>query len=145
MKKNAKALSPVVASIILIAVTVAVSVAVAAWMGGMTIGFMGSSEEVKISTIAFSATGTDNDNVTITVKNSGTAAVTIEEVWINNVEQTSISLNATSGTDLPVTIPANGQTTISVHPYSWTAGDNYQVKVVTAQGNSFMKNAIPPS
>jgi flagellin-like protein len=42
--KNAKALSPVVASIILIAVTVAVSVVVAAWMGGMSIGLMGNAE-----------------------------------------------------------------------------------------------------
>ena len=41
LKKNSKALSPVVASIILIAVTVAVSVVVAAWMGGMTIGSHG--------------------------------------------------------------------------------------------------------
>ena len=40
LKKNSKALSPVVASIILIAVTVAVSVVVAAWMGGMSIGLM---------------------------------------------------------------------------------------------------------
>jgi flagellin-like protein len=40
--KNRKALSPVVASIILIAVTVAVSIAVAAWMGALTIGFMGT-------------------------------------------------------------------------------------------------------
>ena len=48
-KKNAKALSPVVASIILIAVTVAVSVVVAAWMGGMTIGLMGNAEQAKIT------------------------------------------------------------------------------------------------
>jgi flagellin-like protein len=40
IRKNAKALSPVVASIILIAVTVAVSIAVAAWMGALTVGFM---------------------------------------------------------------------------------------------------------
>ncbi len=48
-KKNAKALSPVVASIILIAVTVAVSVVVAAWMGGMTIGLMGNAEQASIT------------------------------------------------------------------------------------------------
>ena len=46
-RKNAKALSPVVASIILIAVTVAVSVVVAAWMGGMTIGLMGQQNKCQ--------------------------------------------------------------------------------------------------
>ena len=40
LQHNAKALSPVVASIILIAVTVAVSIAVAAWMGGLSSSFM---------------------------------------------------------------------------------------------------------
>jgi flagellin-like protein len=44
IQNNTKALSPVVASIILIAVTVAVSVAVAMWMGGLAGGFMESAE-----------------------------------------------------------------------------------------------------
>ena len=52
-KKNSKGLSPVVASIILIAVTVAVSVVVAAWMGGMTIGLMGNAEQVSITNLGF--------------------------------------------------------------------------------------------
>ena len=52
-KKSTKALSPVVASIILIAVTVAVSVVVAAWMGGMTIGLMGSAEQVSVTNVAY--------------------------------------------------------------------------------------------
>jgi len=39
-KKNSKALSPVVASIILIAVTSPLALSSPAWMGGMTIGLM---------------------------------------------------------------------------------------------------------
>ena len=48
LQHNAKALSPVVASIILIAVTVAVSIAVAAWMGGLSSSFM-QTEQVSIA------------------------------------------------------------------------------------------------
>ena len=48
--RNKKALSPVVASIILIAVTVAVSIAVAAWMGALTFTFT-ATEELKITKI----------------------------------------------------------------------------------------------
>ncbi len=139
IRKNAKALSPVVASIILIAVTVAVSIAVAAWMGGMTIGFMGSSEQVDIRNIAF-ATG----NATVTVKNTGTSAVTINEVWVNNVDKSDDSANVTGRVILPLSIPANGQIEIFTN-MTWTAGDNYQFKLVTAKGNPFMKNAIPPA
>jgi len=43
--KSRKALSPVVAAIILIAVTVAVAIAVAAWMGALTLTFMRLAEE----------------------------------------------------------------------------------------------------
>ena len=50
--KSKKALSPVVAAIILIAVTVAVSIAVAAWMGSMTFTFM-ETEEIKITSVDF--------------------------------------------------------------------------------------------
>ena len=53
-KKNAKALSPVIATIILIAVTVAVSVVVAAWMGALTIGFMGNAEQASITNVVLS-------------------------------------------------------------------------------------------
>ena len=69
IRHDAKALSPVVASIILIAVTVAVSIAVAAWMGGMTVGFMGSSS-VTVTNVAF-ASGTTN-NMVLSLKNTGT-------------------------------------------------------------------------
>ena len=53
IKKNSKALSPVVASIILIAVTVAVSVVVAAWMGGMSLGLMNNAEQVTATNPVF--------------------------------------------------------------------------------------------
>ena len=61
-RKNAKALSPVIATIILIAVTVAVSVVVAAWMGALTIGFMGNSEQAKITNVVL--TNTDDTSPT---------------------------------------------------------------------------------
>ena len=53
-RKSAKALSPVIATIILIAVTVAVSVVVAASIGALTIGFMGNSEQAKVKNVVLS-------------------------------------------------------------------------------------------
>src|SRR3990170_6273834 len=81
ISKNAKALSPVIASIILIAVTVAVSIAVAAWMGGMTVGFMGSSS-VTITNVQF-ADDSGNHTIVLSLKNTGTKTVTIAAVRIN--------------------------------------------------------------
>jgi flagellin-like protein len=84
IQKNMRALSPVVASIILIAVTVAVSVAVAAWMGGMTIGFMGTSS-MTITAVDFVDNGTNPNTITLTMKNTGTKTITIASVKVNNV------------------------------------------------------------
>ncbi len=50
--RSRKALSPVVASIILIAVTVAVSIAVAAWMGALTFSFT-ATEQINITNMNF--------------------------------------------------------------------------------------------
>ena len=82
-RKSRKALSPVVASIILIAVTVAVSIAVAAWMGALTVGFMGSSS-VTITNVNFAGTSGAADNtIVLTLKNTGTKSVTISQVKVN--------------------------------------------------------------
>lgn len=130
--RNKKALSPVVASIILIAVTVAVSIAVAAWMGALTFTFMGT-EEIKITNMAFS-TG----NIAVTANNTGTTSVTFNEVWVNGAKQSTISYSPSS------TVDANTGTVVTI-TYSWTNGANYQVKLVTSKGNQFLYSAVAPA
>ena len=130
--RSKKALSPVVASIILIAVTVAVSIAVAAWMGALTIGFM-QTEEVKITGVQFTA----ENEVIISVVNQGTSGVTISEVSINGLPYTATYDPETSGL-----VVANGQGTATVSSFEWGLGSNYQVKIQTTKGNVFMYNAV---
>jgi len=126
--KSRKALSPVVAAIILIAVTVAVSIAVAAWMGALTFTFM-ATEEINITDLYF-PTGT----IRATVKNTGTSPVTITQCWINGAEQTITSF----------TVSANSQYLLNV-TYSWTAGDNYELKLISSQGNTFLRSERAPT
>ena len=125
--KSKKALSPVVAAIILIAVTVAVSIAVAAWMGALTFSFMGGTEQVDIEHI----TWTDSTHFTIQFKNTGTASVTVDRVTVNQVSKTT---NAT----LPEAVTA-GTRKYYLVTFTWTAGDNYDIAVVTSKGNAFTK------
>ncbi len=132
MLKSKKALSPVVASIILIAVTVAVSIAVAAWMGALTFNFMGT-EEMSITNMSFDAT-----HIYVTANVTGTTQVTINEIWVNGVKQASIN------PALPKSISANSgvQFTVTFTP---TPGNQYQVKLVSAKGNQFPYTAVAPS
>ena len=137
IRKNAKALSPVVASIILIAVTVAVSIAVAAWMGALTVGFM-DTEQVAYSAVSFDVT---NDQVDFSLKNTGTSPLTISYIYVNGAEATMVT-----PASLPVTLEANADPTdFTVSISDVVAGGNYEIKVVTAKNNPFMYTAVAPS
>jgi len=131
IRKNAKALSPVVASIILIAVTVAVSVVVAAWMGGMSIGLMGNAEQATITNIAFTVDGTDNV-IVATVQNTGNAEVTITSAYVNTV--------AAALVDTPIAKGANADFELG----PWVSGTEYTVKMTTSKGNNLVLTAIAP-
>jgi len=96
--RNKKALSPVVAAIILIAVTVAVSIAVAAWMGSLTIGFMETSE-LTITDVDFTI-GDPSGYIIVQVTNSGTSPFTVNRIRVNG-ENAGIWSSGTSNTVNP--------------------------------------------
>ncbi len=134
-KKNSKALSPVVASIILIAVTVAVSVVVAAWMGGMTIGLMGNAEQAQVTNVAF-VTGS-NTTLTATVRNTGGETITIVSAYIDGVKTSDDY--ATGNT---IAKGDSGSITItSDDPLA--SGAVYEIKMVTAKGTSVIYSFNP--
>ncbi len=131
MRKNAKALSPVVASIILIAVTVAVSIAVAAWMGALVVGNM-NTEEVKITNVNFvSAT-----EAVLTVKNTGSSSVIISDAYIGTAQATTL--------DVPLTLAPNAADEIDITGAAFDAGQAYQFKIVSTKGNPFVYTATMP-
>ena len=135
-RRSKKALSPVVASIILIAVTVAVSIAVAAWMGALTIGFT-ATEQLQITSATFFS---GNNTVTLGVSNTGTSSFTITQAWIGTGQVTpAYGGSITAGG----TLAANSQGTVNM-PLTATSGYNYLFKLVTAKGNAYKYTAIAP-
>jgi flagellin-like protein len=128
IRKNAKALSPVVASIILIAVTVAVSIAVAAWMGALTVGFMGSSS-LTVTDVAFTEGDANAGSIVVYVRNSGTNDVTINTVRVNNENPTSFS--ATSGTSLTTATGEEAEITIV---QAVALGNPYKIDLYDSNG-----------
>ena len=148
--KNVKALSPVVASIILIAVTVAVSIAVAAWMGGLSIGFM-QTEQLLITNVQFSNT-TLGQTITITVKNTGSSDVVVSSASVTpaitgaSPAPTSSYGTLFTSTSVPATLPANAQGTVTVTTTDldglYAIGGSYKVTLLTSKGNSFSYTAV---
>jgi flagellin-like protein len=129
--KSRKALSPVVASIILIAVAVALSFAVCAWTGALTFGFT-STEQVRISGMTFDV---PSNIITVNVKNPGTSVVTFNEAWVNNAKQ-----NITNPV-FPEAIKANSEMVLNITLSSLKEGYNYQVALVSSKGNKFLYTA----
>lgn len=125
--RNRKALSPVIAAIILIAVTVAVSIAVAAWMGALTFTWMGY-EEIGITTVAWSG---DNLSVDITIDNTGTRDLTVSAIKINYVKIDTVS----PATPFPFTTADTAKTlTIT---FAYVNGSSYDISVVTTGNYAF--------
>jgi len=133
-KKSRKALSPVIASIILIAVTVAVSIAVAAWMGALTFGFMGSSS-LTITNVAFNGgSNVTTNTVILTIKNTGTKQVTVGTVKINNIAATID--NGANTTTLTYTTSGTTLTgTIQLDNVDWMNGNPYQFNLYSSSGS----------
>lgn len=129
--KSKKALSPVVAAIILIAVTVAVSIAVAAWMGALTFTFM-KTEELKVQ----GHTWTDGTSITLTVKNSGTSPLTLSEARVNDIANTGATFT-------PATLDP-GLTSQVVISQTYVSGTKYEFAVITATGNKYTYVATCP-
>lgn len=148
--KHRKALSPVVAAIILIAVTVAVSIAVAAWMGALTISFMGSTEELKIIDVYY-----DNmaNTTSIEVRNVGTGAVTISDIRIDGTTYKNFKAGGELIDDdmLPYELPddldkGDSRTfIIAFNSWAFKSGVSYEFTILTSRGNPFPYPKTCPS
>ena len=141
MLRSKKALSPVVASIILIAVTVAVSIAVAAWMGALTFTFMKTEE------IAFTAEvwGSDHINITMTTRSDVVfIGATVDD------KVTTCYRNGTTAITQASSYPlAKGNSVtlkvMNVGNNPWSAGLPYKISIVTQSSQyPWTGNAHPP-
>lgn len=137
--KSRKALSPVVAAIILIAVTVAVSIAVAAWMGALTFTFM-KTEELKILSSSWSST----TYIDLSVKNTGSATLTMSSVLVNDAAPTAYDVDSgTAGNQTSVSLAAGSSQTVRVWA-SFTSGVKYEFAILTAGGNKYTYISTAP-
>jgi len=130
--QSRKAVSPVIATVILVAVAITVSVAVAYWMGGIS-GQYTQFEKCEIQTAIVTLDGSGNWVVTINIKNSGSKSATLTNVFVNDVEVTAYGAaaadNSTIVTDMTVATP-----------FSLTSGDNDTIIVWIGSGYSTLSS-----
>lgn len=120
--KDRRGISPVITTVILVAVGIAIAVAVALWMGGL-VGLFTKFEKIEIKNSYPNVAG-GNFEIILTFSNTGTTDTSIDSVLINGKPSeawTGLSLNQT----LPLAVPMGVQKGLKVtFPFAGaTSGD----------------------
>ncbi len=142
-----KGVSPVIATVILVAVAITVSVAVAYWMGGIA-GQYTKFEKVEIQSAQVTWDGS-SWKVVMKIKNTGTSATTLISVFINEVEvqnydNDNVVTNATS-TSMTTTTSIESGDNILVNIYidlgyaTLSSGTTVNLKIHSSGGMDYIK------
>jgi flagellin-like protein len=138
--KSKKALSPVVAAIILIAVTVAVSIAVAAWMGALTFSFM-KSDEFNVASVTFIGTSPSYTGINMSIQDTGSSPWTVTSPGqVNSLTNVAVSATGTANT---LTCAA-GSTIYVKLTTSCSSGNKYSITLLLTDGNKITYIATAP-
>jgi flagellin-like protein len=158
--RSRRAVSPVIATVILVAIAITVAVAVAYWMGGIA-GQYTRFEQIEIQSALCSAHGDPiaGWNITMTLKNTGTRDTTLISLFINEAEVDTYGVDtsvtpydftnpgsewATNMTNTEV-IQSGAETVINVYlctPKAGSAlssGTTVNIKIHSAGGMDFPK------
>jgi flagellin-like protein len=135
LTKNTKALSPVIASIILIAVVVAVSIAATTWMSSISFNFM-EVEDLRITSHSWAS---DTSYIELTIKNLGTTSITLNDVKVNGVTASDVSF--VSGDS---TLEGDETATLRV-TQSFTQSQKYEFTIITSSSTKLVYIAVAPS
>ena len=131
MKLN-KAISPILATVILIAVTLVIAIGVIGWIMGIW-GTFGATETLQV----FPDSSISGGTLTLHIKNTGTASAVIYKIEVVGLTTVTFvsGTSTTSGTE--VTVSPGSEATITVSASNAVAGATYQVKIYTRAGNVY--------
>ncbi|WP_048163342.1 archaellin/type IV pilin N-terminal domain-containing protein [Thermogladius calderae] len=154
-----RAISPVIATVIIVAVTIAVAIAVALWMTGLVGGFTGTENLQIVNAYALARTGGAGWDVYLSVKNAGTTTATIDQIFVNGIPYTSITLTSPAGatislaspTPLPITLSPGQDTSIQLYipkgsgqALAFSPGQQVEIKLHTASGKTYPVQVVLP-
>ncbi len=138
-----KAVSPVIATVILVAVAITVSVGVSYWMGGISSQYT-QFEKIEIQSAVCSWDDTQFEwEIVAKLKNSGTAPATLNSIFINDVEVDTYNV-ATAGEGEATTSMTNTESiesgaTATITIYIDGTGDALEADPVVA-GTDYWKS-----
>lgn len=121
--RSRKAISPILATLLLIVIAVAAIVVTYAWI--MT--YMGGLQrDVRLFRSQVNFNGT---NIDIDIGNFGSTSTTIIRVYVGTSE-TNMSEQTPTQQSYPIILPGKGIVTITLN-YNWTKGQIYYFKIIS--------------
>jgi archaeal type IV pilus assembly protein PilA len=150
-RRSIKAVSPVIATIIIVAIAITMSIAVAYWLLGLGSSFT-KFEKVEFSTAFVTGSGTTGSNYTINLglKNTGSAAATIDQT---SILYNGKPANVTSGAGTIITTftpsvtmnPGETATGTIVMPITgYSSGMTLEITLHTTGGKDYPKAVVLP-
>ena len=141
MLKSKKAISPILATLLLIVIAVAAIVVTYAWvMTYMSSTTTRAGEELVSENIRFH----DSTNVTITLRSTGTSNSKVVAIYEGTSSTNLMPLiSGKVSPSLPKIILAGSSQDFNLNISSWTSGTRYYFKVVTDSGYALPLNEKP--
>jgi len=148
--RKRKAVSPVIATVILVAVAITISVAVAYWMGGIATQYT-KFEKVEVSSAVCTLDAVTNKwTIDLSLKNTGTAQATISDVFINDrkIDPVTTPEAAYTFTTGGASIASGGSSTVAITIErgvagsvfgQLTSGTTVNIKFHSAGGMDYLK------
>jgi flagellin-like protein len=134
-KRIVKGLEPLIAAIILIAITLVIAIAVVAWMTGLFGTTVGGAESLVILPNATLTKPGANWQLSISIRNTGSSPSTVIAIYVANITCFSGSQTINPGETRNLANLNCGSTGL-------ISGVRYTIKVVTAAGNTFYTEVI---
>jgi len=144
-KRNVKAVSPVIATIIIVAIAIVMAIAVAYWMLGLGSSFT-RFEKLEFTT-AYATVSTNQYNITMTIKNTGSATATIDTGSILYNGRPASAYTSVNATFSPTTLdPGQSATGTIILPKgdTWNSGMTVEIMLHTAAGKDYPKVVVLP-
>lgn len=161
--KDRRGISPVITTVIIVAVGITIAIAVALWMSGL-IGRFTTYEEIKISTPYAEYDVRGRFNIYLSFKNTGSVATSIDDIRINGLSTKSASWGGTftyqwqpqgggtGGDDLPISAKV-GETVDLVISFEdgitypggrLTHSVSLDIKLISSGGKEYPTSAVLP-
>ena len=128
-KRSVKAISPVIATLLMIAIAVVASLVVYAWVTG----YIGGTTTTAGKAIQIQSFAPQGSNLLVYVQNVGQGDVQLNKDQSVYVDSNLVSISNPSSATIPITVGQTVELTVPL-PAGYVKGDKLNIKVTTTDG-----------